>query len=325
MIMRYIFTPLIFFLVCFVPYVEAEASLIAGSQSLSIELSPLYPGPEQAFTATINDYALPVSSAGVRWFIDGKLQETSLNERKISSTTKSVGQKTTLEAVISLSNGGSLSVKRVIDPVYLDIIIEPQTRTPAFYKGRPLPSIESLVNATAIVNGNAISPNDLLYIWRLNDEVIGGGTLRGKNTVTFPMPRGRFATLGLEVQKIGGGVLASRIISLTSVSPDLSFYFTSPLYGLTTRALTGTVPIVSPSFSIRAEPYYLDLRTFNEPDLTEWKLNGRRTFGDQSNPYEITLAKNENLVLGGNTTMDFHVRNTTQVLQGAQSSFVISY
>lgn len=325
MIMRYIFIPLFFFLACFVPYVEAETSLIAGGQSLSIELAPLYPGPEQSFTATINDYALPISSTGIRWYIDDKLQEASLNERKISTTTKSAGQKTTIEAVLSLSNGSSISVKRVIDPVYLDIIIEPQTRTPAFYRGRPLPSIDSLINATAIVNGNNIPPNDLIYTWRLNDEVVGGGTLRGKNAVTFSMPRGRFATLGLEVQKIGGGVIASRILSLTSVSPDLSFYFTSPLYGLTTKALTGTVPVVSASFSVRAEPYYLDLRTFSDPDLTEWKLNGRLTFGDQNNPYEITLAKNENLVLGGNTTLDFHVRNTVQVLQGAQSNFVISY
>lgn len=324
--MRFVFIFLVIFFAYLAPDALAQGNnMIYGNQSLSIDLSPLYPSPEEPFTATINDYALPVSSTGIRWFIDGKLQDTEVNERKISATAKAVGQKTTIEAVLTLASGGTISVKRVINPVYLDIIIEPQTRTPAFYKGRALPSIDSLVNATALINGNAISPNDLLYSWRLNDQALSGGTMRGKNIVTFTMPRGRFATLSLDVQNLNGETISRHIFDLPSVSPDLSFYATSPLYGLTTKAIRDTIPLISDSFSIRAEPYYLDLRTYNDPDLLEWKLNGVRSAGGSDNPYEITLAKNESLVLGGKTTINFHVRNTTQVLQGAQASFVVSY
>lgn len=323
--MRLAFVSLIIFLAYSIYPAEAQFNNMVGNQALSIELSPAYPSPEETFTAAINDYALPVSSTGIRWYVDGKLDESALNERKISTTTKSVGKKTTIEAVLSLSNGGEVSVKRIINPAYLDIIIEPQTRTPAFYKGRALPSIESLINATAIINGNEITPSNLIYAWRLDDQVLSGGALRSKNSVVFSMPRGRSVTLSLDVKDQAGETLARRVIDLPSVSPDLSFYATSPLFGLTTKALFGTTPFIGNSLSIRAEPYYLDLRTFNNPDLTEWKLNGIRSFADASNPFEITLAKNENMSQSGNTTVNFHVRNTTQFLQGAESNFTISY
>ncbi len=324
--MRYILIFLLAFFAYSTPFTYAQdGSMIYGNQSLSIDLEPLYPSPEEPFTATINDYALSAQGVGIHWLVDGKLLADKNNERKISLTAKTVGKPTVIEAVIDLAGGMTVSVKKVIDPVYLDIIIEPQTRTPAFYKGRALPSIDSLINATALVNGNAISPSDLLYTWKLNQSVLEGGTLRGKNHVTFSMPRGRYATLILEVHRPGGETIARRIFDLPSISPTLSFYETSPLYGLNTRTIRDSVSLIGSSLSVRAEPYNLDLRTFNNPDFLEWKLNGTQSPGEGNNPYEITLATAEQGLISGATNINFHVRNTAQVLQGAESSFRVNY
>lgn len=313
----------LFFLI-FLPgnFTEAQSNLSYGEQKLTIDLEPLYPAPDSDFTAIANDYSLPVQGNSIRWFVDGKLLEDSLNQREIKLSTKELGTKTTIELVIDIQGGGSVSVKRVIEPNYLDIIIEPQTRTPVFYQGRALPSVESTVNATAIVNGNTIHPASLIYTWILNGKVLENGSVRGKNNLTFTMPRGRYATLGLEVRRLDGETIARKIFDLPSVTPSISFYEVSTLYGLKEKAVGSNFSLQGNSTAVRAEPYYLDIRTYNKPDLTEWKISNSTIKNPNRNPYEITLSSQG---AGGASELSFHVRNTTQLLQGAIHSVQINY
>jgi hypothetical protein len=206
--------------------------------------------------------------------------------------------------------------------VYLDIVVEPQTRVPAFYRGRSLPSIGSQINATAIVNGNQIKPEELLYTWRINNETIEGGTLRSQNSVSFTMPRGKFATLSLEVRKAQGGeTLAKRLLDITNNTPLLHFYEKNILLGFSTKAVGDNLPLIGNELTVRAEPYYLDLRVFNRPDHLEWEIDNTPTANPGGNPYEVTLSQTS---LGGSSIIGFHVRDLDQVLQGAQSSFRIT-
>jgi hypothetical protein len=322
--MRYIVT--LFLALLMVSPVPAAAqtanNLIYGDQALTVDLEPAYPAPGETFTAKANDYALPIQGAGLRWIIDGKVAPQYDNLRSLSLIAKGAGEKTTIELVIDLPGGSNVRTTKVITPVYLDIIIEPQTRTPAFYRGRALPSIGSTVNATALVDSDSVLPSNLIYTWRLNNETLEGGSVRGNNTVTFLMPRGQFATLSLEVRRPDGTTIARRIFDLPSVTPHLSFYEVSPLYGLTTKSIPETLPLVGAGLAVRAEPYYLDLLTYNNPDFLEWQIDNVRSQNPNSNPYEVTIAGSG---MSGASQIEFHVRNTTQVLQGAQGGFRLTY
>lgn len=322
--MRYVFTFLVLALSLPTGLLEAQTggNLIYGQQALTIDLDPAYPAPGQTFTAKANDYALPIQGNGLRWMVDGKPLASAENQRTITLTAKEVGEMTTIELIVDLPGGGTSRVTKQIEPVYLDIVIEPQTRTPAFYRGRALPSIGSTVNATAIVNGNEMAPSALIYTWRLNNEALEGGAVRGNNTVSFTMPRGQFATLGLTINRADGSTLSQRLFSLRTAEPRLAFYEVSPLYGLTTKTIKDTLPLVGSSLSVRAEPYYLDLLTYNDPDHLEWKIDGVINRNPSQNPYEVTIAQTG---VSGASSVNFHVRNTTQVLQGAQGGFRLTY
>lgn len=295
---------------------------IYGQDALSIDLDPAFPGPENPFTASANDYSLPVQGAGIRWFVDGELVVEARNKRDLKLVSKPVGETTTIELVIDLAGGGTISAKRVIAPMYLDVIVEPQTRTPAFFKGRPLPSIGSTVNATALINGDPTKASSYIYTWQLNGETLEGGAVRGQNVISFPMPRGNNAVLSLEVRTPDGDTLARRTIGLTSVYPSVQFYEVSTLYGLSKRALGDSTPLTGTTLVVRAEPYNLDLDTFNDPDVAEWRINNKISPNQSSNPYEITLASSG---VGGKTKIAFHVRNTIQVLQGARAEFLVTF
>jgi hypothetical protein len=310
-----------------IPFFSVEAqspiTLDYGETQLEVDLDPAFPEPETEFTATANDYGLPIQGSGMRWFINGELVTSAINQRTIKLTAGKIGQPTKIKLVIDYPGGGNLTKEKIVNPVFLDVIIEPQTRVPAFYKGRPLPSVDSTVNLTAIVNGNTIPPASLLYTWKLNGKVLEGGSIRGRNVITFAMPQGQYATINVDVRNATGEPIARRIFDIMKVYPDISFYESSGFYGLRQKAVEKEVLLIGNSITMRAEPYYLDLRTYNNPDFLEWSINGVTNANNVSNPYEVTLATEGGL--SGKTNVDFHVRNTVQLLQGAQGGFGVSY
>lgn len=305
-----------------VSFIAAQANFSLGEQQLNIELTPLFPEPKSEFTAKADDYALPVTGRAMRWYVDGQLKAEANNEREITLESKAVGTPTTIRLVVDLMDGTSVGVTKVVTPHYLDIIIEPQTRTPAFYKGRALPSIGSTINATAILDGGKISSSDLIYTWQINGQVIENGANRAKNSVSFPMPQGRFATIGLDVRSVTGEVIARKIFDVQNNTPEVIFYEMSTLFGQSEKAANEGLSLTGSTLSLKAEPYNLDLRTYNDPDLAEWKIAGNKSPNPSKNPYEITLAGEG---AQGETNVSFHVRSSIQVLQGAQGSMIVNY
>jgi hypothetical protein len=132
---------------------------------------------------------------------------------------------------------------------------------------------------------------------------------------------GESETLTLQVAELDGTVLARRSILVPSVEPVIHFYTVSPLFGISNRAAS-TVPLISNSVIVQAEPYYLDSRVYNEPAFIEWKIGGTKTINPNNNPYEITLERSG---VFGATNLDFHVRDTKQVLQGAKGTTRINF
>lgn len=309
------------FVLLFTPLSGLRAQVTPGgiSPAPQILLSPAYPNPYENVTATLDDYAVDASGAVVTWKIGGVVQKSFQNQRSITFTVGAPGVQVPIEATLTPNSGPRLFVKNIINPAYLDVVVEPQTRVPPFYRGRALPSFGSSVNLTAVVNAGKMNNENLVYTWTVNNSVLFGGSVRGQNQVSVSMPRGE-VFISVTVERVGGGVVASQTIILFNSQPFLAFYGINTLYGLQTRPVGDTLALIGNSTNVRAEPYYLDLRTYNRPNILEWSLGGQITPGTAANPYEITLVRQ-----GGSapTTVGFHVRNTTEVLQGAQSSFTV--
>jgi hypothetical protein len=180
-----------------------------------------------------------------------------------------------------------------------------------------------MVNATALVSDeNGFINPDLVYTWRLERKVLERGPVRGRNQVSFEMPMGQQLTLSVEVTQPGGRVIARRAMMIPSVLPELHFYEVSSLVGMKRTALQEGVQLSSNSLTVKAEPYHLDSRVYNAPDIAEWEVDGTSTSNPGGNPYEATLQRTG---VGGGVDVEFHVRDTTQVLQGAQSDLRVTY
>jgi hypothetical protein len=291
-----------------VTYSQINASGLAG---LSLELTPRFPEPLATFEVRLNDYSIENAGGQVRWFVDGKELTDQTNRRSITLTAPLQGVRKNIEARVS----GARATAAIV-PRYVDLIVEPLTRVPNHYTGRALPSVGSTVNATAITGG--LLSGELTYTWRIGSTVLFGGPVRGQNRVSFTMPQGA-AFLEVTVAR-DGQVVGSQSTELMNTAPFLRFYPIHPLYGFSERPLQGRLPVIGASVTVRAEPYYLDIATFNSPNVADWVLDRRIQAIRGNSPYDITIARSETFTP---SEVGFHVRNTTSLLQGARDEFRI--
>lgn len=289
---------------------------------LTIDLQPEFPQPGEPVTAKLNDYGGGNFGSAITWVLDGEVIPEAENQRQTTITAGEAGLAQKIEVVLNKPQGGKEVIDATIYPIYLDIVIEPQTRVPDFYLGRSLPSIGSIVNATALISDKEFRSSDLIYTWKVNQQVLEGGPIRGRNQVSFTVPRGDEMILTLQVNELNGKVIARRSFIIPSVAPQIYFYEVSSLFGISKKVISNNLTLLGDSVIVRAEPYYLDSRVYNNPDVKIWKINGLETTNTGGNPYEVTLQK---VGPQGLSTLLFHVRDTKEILQGAQSSIQINF
>src|SRR3989344_1207088 len=293
--MKHLLVSIFIFLFLPISVTYAQIGTSITEPGISIKTTPAYPEPNTSFTSSFDDYSSIDRVTNITWRVDGEVLTEAANLRII---------------------------KQTVTPRYLDIIVEAQTKTPYFYLGRSVPSVGSAVNLTAVLSNSAVDSNNLLYTWRMNNTVIGGGAQRGKNKTSITTPPGSEFLIGLEVSTLTGEILARRTVSIPSVSPSLHFYEKSSLYGLSNRSVT-SLNLTGDSVTMQAEPFNLDIETYNNPDLVEWKINNVVVQNPNTNPYEITLTA-ENQTFSA-STIDFHVRDLNSLLQGVRGQFKLNF
>lgn len=311
---------ILLFLPLFATHAQIGNSVV--EQGIVIKTTPAYPEPHQSYTASLDDYSSISKVTSITWRVDGTVLSAADNLRSINLQAPEAGKSAVIEASVTFAVGGGKIIKKIIKPAYLDIIVEPQTKTPSFYLGRSLPSAGSVVNLTAVLSLDKVLSTGLIYNWRVNNITIGGGSQRDINKVSITTPQGTSFLVSLEVSTLSGEILARRTVAVPSVSPTLHFYEKSSLYGLGTRSLK-SVNVTGDSVSIQAEPYNLAIETYNQPDLVEWKINGLVVQNKNINPYEIILSSDNQTF--SSSLIDFHVRDLDKLLQGVRGQFKLNF
>jgi len=305
----------------------APTSLAQTNGSLSfdnssITLQPAFPEPGQTVEATLNIYGTELFNADIVWSLNGVVIGDVNNRRTVEYTAGELGVTDTLTTTLVRPDQNNRRYSVSYEPSYLDIIIEAQTRTPDFYQGRSVPSIGSQMNVTALLNNGSIRTENIIYTWRLNNKVLAGGPIKGSNQIAFDTPRGSESILTVELLNTSGVAIGRRSIVFNAVYPDVVFYESNTLFGQSHIAITDGLIMTGPAATVIAEPYNLDIRTYNDPDINEWEIDGSQTTSNGASPYRITIQRTGE---SGSSDVSFHVRSTSQLLQGSKESFDIIF
>lgn len=308
--------------IVFLPHYSHAQSALGqlSSTNLEITLDPAYPEPGEKVTASLNNFVSSLYGAEIRWYIGGTERQGVRNQTEMTFVAEPSDSSFSVEARITATTGQTQTVSKTVTPRYLDIIVEPQTHVPDFYAGRALPTPGSVVNLTALMDGTTENSSNLTYTWRINQKVLNSGGQRGQYKTSFTMPLDSQVLISLEVAGASGAVIAKRSFFLPNSRPVVHFYEVSSLYGLLTQPIE-TLSLTGNSVTVRAEPFYLDSRVYNNPDVRTWEINRRAAAGG-SNPYELTVQKTG---ASGSSVIDFRVQSTSQALQGDTAEFRIFY
>jgi hypothetical protein len=323
--MKSIFVALVFMLMCLPSLALAQLSTDFGGtgQSLTVTLNPAYPAPGETVTASIDDYALGAAFSTITWLVDGKENTTLRNNRSFTFTAGALGEVTTITGRLTLPGGTTLEAKSSITPLYTDIIIEPQTYTPQTYLGRALPTVGSLIRATALVTGanGALPPQSYSYLWKLNGTTIGGGGRNGAFQISYTTPNDKNHTLSVEVYDVRGLLVTRRGVNVRTGDVDLRLYEVSALYGLQTTVAPASTQFIGNTLTLRSVPYNLDLRSTPANTFSEWRVANSIVQNETGNPYEITLERTGQ----GQSVVDFKLRHRELLLQGGEVRTVLNF
>ena len=216
-----------------------HAQTIPGqSTGLTLIADPSYPAPHTETIISIDDYSINTVGSTISWFINNVEQTKNKNERSIKVTTGNLGKNTTVRVALSRAGSPVLTTSLSLTPSQVDIILESTTYVPRFYKGRALPTRDSMMRATAVVHdGTATPDSSYVYQWSLDSTVLMGGQTKGKRTIDIQMPHYDDLDLFVEVYKPTGELIGRGAVLLLAVEPELHFYESSPLRGLSEREL----------------------------------------------------------------------------------------
>lgn len=317
---------LVLFLIFFsipVGYSNAQLSTSIIGEGVRIATEPQYPSPGETVTATLDDYSINSSGASISWYFDGTEIQNARDKRMITFSADPNGRRTDIEVRLAFTNKPAQNAIHTIKPVYLDLIVEPQTYTPVFYQGRALPVHGSLVNLTALAHTETgmVATANYSYNWQLNGNSIYGGPQKGNNRAQITIPYGLDSIVTVTVQDQSGTIITRRLVSVPSVPVQIEFYEVSTLYGLSHRAIGTTMNLIGNSSTIRAVPYYLDTRAVNSSLFSEWSINGRKNQTITNDPFEINLQRSG---VGG-AQISFKIRNLAELIQGDEASFQVKF
>lgn len=201
----------------------------------------------------------------------------------------------------------------------VDLIWEAQTYVPPNYRGRTLPSPESLVRVVAITR----IKNPIFY-WRKDGLDVRSASGAGKNVLDYRAATNGSNLIELTVTLPDGSIGATAAARIPVAAPKIVFYETKDGQIDYRRALKN-LNIVTEQTKIIAEPFYFS--------LTDW-LNRRLTFNWSANKQKIEPATEDPRFLTlitsadsgtGETMLNLKITNAEHPLQTAAAKLPVKF
>ncbi|OGG41458.1 hypothetical protein A2837_03030 [Candidatus Kaiserbacteria bacterium RIFCSPHIGHO2_01_FULL_46_22] len=134
----------------------------------------------------------------------------------------------------------------------LDLVVEAETYTPHFYRGRAEPTAGSIMRLIALPEDPGAVTR---YHWKVGGQTMNesGQTLR----VTAPSGQGEVV---VEVSSLdqNGNVIGRTTNYISLSSPSLSFYEVNPLRGISNIMIKDKVTLIGDEVTVRGEPYFIN-------------------------------------------------------------------
>lgn len=313
-----------FFVGLAIPF-SSQATVTMSEDVFTVQ--PAAPGPQEPVQITFNDSNTLPPGSTLRWFIDGveqtdrwRVGETftvnSENSPHVRLVTKEAGQMTEVKALLT-TRGVSREYLLYIEPTRLDLIINSNSHTPSFYRGRSLPSRGSTITAQALVFTD--EPGPLTYRWSINNKNVHQSVGNNNSSIQYELGLNYEIFVEVRVFNARGDLVAAENVKFIPTDPEILFYEANPLRGLVPNVLRDPYQFLNHEVTLRGEPYFF-AGDANDMKIT-WKVDRKNFVGD-TNPFELSLIKNKE---SGSADVYLKIINTDNHLTSAEATLNMRY
>jgi|GEM_PF-2803661 len=299
--------------------------------ALSLSTDPATPLPNSAVTVTANLSGITnVNNSTYTWFINGakKADSSGLNKNVLLFPTGPLGTVYRVSVTIIMPNGENLSDAVSFTVSDFDITWDSNNGAPAGYRGKILPTTNSIITVSALPfvyspgAKNLLGPGNLIFNWSINDKFKADKSGVNKSELSFLVDKfpGDSVVVGLEIRTENKAVSLNKSVVIPVARPQVFIYFTDNKTGL---PLGGTIRdlIISPavkSLSFAAETYF-----FNYPANQlkwNWLVDNKNISGGGDKPWTAVLNVPSGVNLPFSTRIQATAQNPQNELERAQST-----
>lgn len=319
-----------FFYICIISlglFVGFTQYTTAAGEEFFLIISPSFPKAGKSFTVEARTLTFDRARANIKWYLNGVLYSSGVGRVEESFTASEVGSSMTIQAAATTPSNSVYQDQITLNISAIDFIISADTYTPPLYRGAAWPTIGSTITVHAIphlhIKGKRIKTEDLVYIWRLNEDQMYDQSGGGKNKITFFIDnfRNQSHKITLVVSDRQNIVQFRDTFEPEMRSPKIVFYEYRPLLGPSTLASSSFTVERGSTVSVIAEPYFFSLAALKRATLA-WTLNSKPVEGSAQNRLLLDLTAPEDANVRGNLRLS--IKDPKSVFQRAESKFLIS-
>ncbi|MBI3442567.1 MAG: hypothetical protein HY007_02275 [Candidatus Sungbacteria bacterium] len=272
------------------------AQSISLPLALSLDAQPPSPSPGQSVTIHAATPTLDTATTFFNWSVDGtrKPKLSGYGHDSIQLIAGAVGTPILVDVVITGASGQPAQSSITVYPSTVALSWYAETYTPAWYRGKALPSPNSVVIVTAtphvVVNGAELKPENLVYTWGYEnrDRLLVGV---GKQSFSVQMPDQTDVDeqVRVTIEDMGHRIRKEASIFITTTLPRAVVYRLTPLGGIDPRAAASILPAFRhETIDLQAEPFFFPARSKNDLRF-EWTIGGLSPSGNPQNPFITTV------------------------------------
>ncbi len=251
----------------------------ASPSSISVDINPENPAPNENVTITLSSYASNLDSVDITWSVNNKSTLSGIGKKSFSINAPGVGGEISVTAIIALPDG-NIEKRVTIRPSVMIMLWEAtDSYVPPFYKGKAMPTMDSEIKIVAMpeirTSSGIVNPKNMTYSWKKDYMNEQGASGYGKNYFIYVNDYLEDSnTIGVTTSTIDQNYSSSASIEVGVYQPKILFYKNDASLGTVwEHALPNGHKIVGEEI-IEAAPYFISPGDIRIPTLLwSWFIN----------------------------------------------------
>ncbi len=245
--MKKLLAVLAFFLITTHTFAQTTAEI-------SLSTIPANPAPGASVRIEAQSYGADLDQSNITWRYNGKIIDGGIGRKNITITAPVSGAVGTITMTATGAGFASTTATMVLRPASVDLLWEAaDSYTPPFYKGKALPSTNSLIRVTGILSASA--PKQLVYNWSRNNSVLGASSGFGKSSLLFRNSELESTEL-ISLEATSGTFSGTASINITPGDPSVVVYEKNEGFIDYANGSSSTVNTGENGLILRFEPFF---------------------------------------------------------------------